>query len=170
MQWHPWSLFSLFKYLSKIKFLFDVTFEPFFLKIQLFHSRTNISQKRDANCISFTCLTKGPHGAILFCLAGLVAGLWPAKQIFGGRCRVEPRPDFGVYSSMHVKRCVVTPNGGPRSMDKPCQSDSIAGYVEGQIAGIAFGLVGAPLYKHERRDQKQQPFFLYMYYCRFTQM
>ena len=26
----------------------------------------------------------------------------------------------------------------------------------GQIAGIAFGSVGAPLYKHERRGQKQQ--------------
>ena len=43
-------------------------------------------------------------------------------------------------------------------MDKPRQSDSFAGHVEGQIARIAFGSVGAPLYKHERRGRKQQQY------------
>ena len=41
-------------------------------------------------------------------------------------------------------------------MDKPHQSDSFAGHVEGQIARTAFGSVGVPLYKHERKGQKQQ--------------
>ena len=38
-------------------------------------------------------------------------------------------------------------------MDKPRQSDSFAGHVEGQIAGISFGSVGAP---HDRKGRKQQ--------------
>ena len=42
-------------------------------KIQLLHSWTNIPQQRDANCINFTCLIKGPYSAIIFCLAGQVS-------------------------------------------------------------------------------------------------
>ena len=34
------------------------------------------AQQRDANCINFTCLTKSPHGAILF----KFPVLWLAKQ------------------------------------------------------------------------------------------
>ena len=41
-------------------------------KIQLFRSRTNIPEQRDANYINFTCLTKGPHGAIQ--IAGIAFG------------------------------------------------------------------------------------------------
>ena len=41
-------------------------------------------------------------------------------------------------------------------MDKPRQSDSFAEHVEGQIDGIAFGSVGALLYKPEGKGRKQQ--------------
>ena len=126
-------------------------------KIQIFRSRTNIPQQ-----INFICLTKGPHGTIHFCLAGQVFRPVAGKAILtlGGRCRVESRPDFGVYSSVHVQSCVAL-NCIPRwrswtYMDKPRQSDSFAGHVEEHIAGIAFGSVGAPLYRHERRGRKQQ--------------
>ena len=36
------------------------------------------AQQRDANCINFTCLTKSPHGAILF----KFPVLWLAKHNF----------------------------------------------------------------------------------------
>ena len=71
-------------------------------------------QQRDANC-NFTCLTKDPHSAMFFCLAGQVSCLVAGKAnlTFGGRCRVELRPDFGVYSSVHGKRCAAL-NCAPR--------------------------------------------------------
>ena len=50
----------------------------------------------------------------------------------------------------------VHPHDGPGPMDRPRQSDSFAGYMEGQIIGIACGPVGAPLYNHERRGWTQQ--------------
>ena len=34
---------------------------------------------------------------------------------------------------------------GAGSMDRPCQGDSSAGHMEGQIVGIDCGSVGAPL-------------------------
>ena len=40
-------------------------------------------------------------------------------------------------------------------MDRPHQGGSFARHVEGQIVGIAFGLVWAPLYKHEWRGRQQ---------------
>ena len=45
---------------------------------------------------------------------------------------------------------------GPGPMDIPRQSDSLAGYMEGQIIGIACGPVGVPLYNHERRVWTQK--------------
>ena len=50
----------------------------------------------------------------------------------------------------------VHPDDGPGPMDNPRQSDSFARRVEGQIVGIAFGSVGTPLCKHERRGCQQQ--------------
>ena len=60
------------------------------------------------------------------------------------------------HTSSHALSCTNL-DDCPEPMDKPRQSDSFAGHVEGQIAGIAFGSVGAPLYNHERRGRKQQP-------------
>ena len=57
------------------------------------------------------------------------------------------------HTSSHALSC--TPDEGPRPMDRPCQIDSFAGQVEGQIDGIAFWPVGDPLYKHERKGRKQ---------------
>ena len=37
------------------------------------------------------------------------------------------------------------PHDGPGPMDRPSQGDFSAGYMEGQIVGIACGSVGAPL-------------------------
>ena len=59
------------------------------------------------------------------------------------------------FSARGVLHWTVNPDDGPGPMDKPCQSDSFDGHVEGQIAGIAFGSAGAPLYKHERKGRKQ---------------
>ena len=38
----------------------------------------------------------------------------------------------------------VHPHDGSAPMDRPCQSDSFAGYMEGHIIGIACESVGAP--------------------------
>ena len=80
-----------------------------------------------------------------------------ANLTFGGRCRIEPRLDFGVYSSVHVKRCVAlncTSLWRSWTYEQTRQSDSFVGQVEGQIESIVFVSIGAPLYKHERRESK----------------
>ena len=50
----------------------------------------------------------------------------------------------------------VHPDDGPGLMDRPCQGDSFAGNMEGQIIGIACGSVWTPLKDHERRARTQQ--------------
>ena len=73
---------------------------------------------------------------------------------FGGRCRVEPRPDFVVYSVVQVKRCVALnctphPDGSHGPMDKPRQSDSFSGHVEplGQLGLFSTNMRGRQMYR-----------------------
>ena len=111
----------------------------------------NIPQQRDANCINFTCLTKGPHSAILFCLAGQVslpvAG--KANLTFGGRC---PESNSGPTSVCTVQ----------------CMWRGVLHWIVrwwswtyGQTPSKLF--LCWTLYKHERRGRKQQHDFKLKY-------
>ena len=64
-------------------------------KIQLFHNRINIPQHyREIQIVSTSpALPKVPFFFVL-----LAKFLVQILYTFGGRCRVEPRPDFGVCS------------------------------------------------------------------------
>ena len=73
-------------------------------KIQLFRSRTNIPQQRDANSINFTCLTKGTYQRHLSCRPSFPScGLWLAKRILLLAGEVKSNPD---PTSMCTVQCM----------------------------------------------------------------
>ena len=85
-----------------------------------------------------------PSRSHSFCLAGQVPVLWLAKRILPQEGDVESNPGLtSVCRWRGLLHWTEHPDSGHGLMDKPHQSDSFAGHVKGQIAGIAFGSVGA---------------------------
>ena len=120
--------------------------------------------------VTLPALLKTPTMPFFFVLPDKFPVLWLAKRILLLAGDVESNSGLTSVCTVQcmgrgVLHWTVHPDGSPGPMDKPHQSDSFAGHMEGQIAGTAFGSVGASLYKHERRRRKQRNNSYYMYHC-----